>query len=477
MTVTVAQTRREREPELEPLSPAQRLEALCDPGSFRPLRTAVVSVRAGEKARPGDGVLAGAGSVGGRPVFCYSEDPGFMGGSLGEEHAETIVSVMRLAGRAGAPVVGFVESGGARLQEGHAALAGYGRIFRESVELQGRVPQVSIVTGVSAGGGSYSPALTDFVVMTERARMFLTGPRVVREALGEEVSMTELGGPDVHARNGVCHLLASDERDAARQARDLLAHLPAPFGTTAPRACPARPEADPSATVPLQTRRVYDVREVIAALVDGGESLEIAPDWARNMVTALGRIDGRPVGVIANQPRHLGGVIDTVAAEKGALFVADCDRFGLPLIVLVDTPGFMPGVRQESAGVIRRGADLLSAFAAARVPRLTVVLRKAYGGAVITMNSKGLGADMVFAWPQAEIGIMAAGQAVGIVHRRALAEADGQGEGLLEELSSAYAAEHLTADAAASNGFVDEVIDPRDTHDRLAWALSSLEGR
>jgi acetyl-CoA carboxylase carboxyltransferase component len=461
--------------EHERLAPLDRLEALCDPDSFRPLRSGVISARAGDRALPGDGVLAGAGSVGGRPVFCYSQDPGFMGGSLGEAHAETIIRVMRLAGQARAPVVGFVESGGARLQEGHAALAGYGRIFRESVALSGTVPQISVVTGVSAGGGAYSPALTDFVVMTERARMFLTGPRVVREALGEDVSMEELGGPDVHERNGVCQLVAADERDGARRARELIAHLPDALGERAPLACPAPSDADPSAPVPVDPRRVYDVRAVIAALVDGGDSLELSERWARNMVTALARIDGRPVGVIANQPRQLGGVIDAVAAEKAALFVAACDRFRLPLVVLVDTPGFMPGRRQESAGVIRHGASLLRAFAGADVPRITVVLRKAYGGAVITMNSKDLGADMVFAWPGAEIGIMAADQAVGIVHRRALAET--AEPDLLDELTTAYAAEHLTAGAAAASGFVDEVIEPRETHDRLAWALTAMEGR
>jgi acetyl-CoA carboxylase carboxyltransferase component len=463
-----------REAELERLAPIDRLQALCDPGSFRPLRTAVISPRVGDRALPGDGVLAGAGQVGGRPVFCYSEDPAFMGGSLGEQHAETIVSVLRLAARAGAPVVGFVESGGARLQEGHAALHGYARIFRETVSLSSAVPQITVVTGVSAGGGAYSPALTDFVVMTERACMFLTGPRVVREALGEAVSVAELGGPDVHAKNGVCRLVAADELAAARTARELLGYLPSPLGSRAPRAVPAPTGADPAAPVPDEARRVYDVRDVIAAIVDGGESLEVSPDWARSMVTALARIDGRPVGVIANQPRRLGGVIDAAAAEKGALFVSDCDRFGLPLVALVDTPGFMPGTRQEGAGVIRHGAALVRAFAAASVPRLTVVLRKAYGGAVITMNSKGLGADMVFAWPQAELGIMAAGQAVGIVHRRRLAESNG--DELLADLAAAYAAEHLTADAAAASGFVDEVIDPADTHDRLAWALASLEG-
>ncbi len=461
---------------VERLTPLERLEALCDPGSFRALRSGVVSARAGEKALPGDGVLAGAGRVGGRSVFCYSQDPAFMGGSLGSVHAETIIRVMRLAGQARAPVVGFIESGGARLQEGHDALAGYGRIFRESVALSGIVPQISVVCGVSAGGGAYSPALTDFVIMTERARMFLTGPRVVREALGEEVSMEDLGGPQVHERNGVCHLVAGDERDGARTARDLIAHLPDALGERAPLASPAPSSADPSAAVPTDERRVYDVREVISALVDDGDALELSDRWARNMVTALARIEGRPVGVIANQPRRLGGVIDAAAAEKAALFIDACDRFRLPLVVLVDTPGFMPGMRQERAGVIRHGASLLRAFAGARVPRITVVLRKAYGGAVITMNSKDLGADMVFAWPQAEIGIMAAGQAVGIVHRRRLAESNGNRGDLLAELSDAYAAEHLTADAAAANGFVDEVIDPRETHDRLAWALQSMEG-
>jgi acetyl-CoA carboxylase carboxyltransferase component len=457
------------------IEPLERLEALCDPGSFRALRTGVVSSRAGARAEPGDGVLAGAGMAGGRPLFCYSEDPAFMGGSLGEAHAETIVRVMRMAGDAGAPVVGFVESGGARLQEGHAALAGYGRIFRESVALAQRVPQISIVTGVSAGGGSYAPALTDFVIMTERARMFLTGPRVVSEALGEQVSMTDLGGPAVHERNGVCQLLADDEHDGARIARRLLSYLPAPVGVPAPAARPLAPGGDPAAPVPAEPRRVYDVRDVVGALVDGGESIELDAGWARNMVTALARIEGRPVGVIANQPWRLGGVIDAAAAEKGALFVAACDRFRLPLVVLVDTPGFMPGRRQEEAGVIRRGASLLRAFAAASVPKLTVVLRKAYGGAVITMNSKELGADLVFAWPDAEIGIMAASQAVGIVERRRLAEA--RGTDVRDRLAAAYAAEHLTADAAAASGFVDEVIEPASTRDRLAWALATLERR
>ena len=272
------------------------------------------------------------------------------------------------------------------------------------------------MTGVSAGGGAYSPALTDFVVMTDEARLFLTGPQVVYEALGERVSMEELGGPRVHSRNGVCQVVAHDLPEAMAAARELLGMLPQ-------------------------------------------------------------RLDGRPVGILANQPRSLGGVIDAVAAEKAAIFVNACDRFGLPLAVFVDTPGFMPGARQEAGGVIRHGASLLRAFASARVPKVTVILRKAYGGAVITMNSRDLGADLVFAWPQAEIGIMAARQAVGIVHRRDLAAAAERRDVALAELADGYADEHLGAERAAAAGFVDEVIDPWATRERLAWAFATLERR
>jgi acetyl-CoA carboxylase carboxyltransferase component len=458
-----------------PEAPLSQLERLCDPGSFRPLRSGVASLRLGERAAAGDGVLAGAGEVNGRPVFCYSEDPSFLGGSLGEVHADTIVRLLRLAGDAGTPVVGFVRSGGARLQEGHSALAGYGRIFRASVELSRRVPQISVLGGISAGGGAYSPALTDFVVMTASSRMFLTGPKVVAEAMGEEIGMEALGGPRVHARNGVCHLVAPDPASAVAEARRLLGLLPQSIGAELPLCPPAEPgAADPGPFVPADQRKVYDVREVAGAILDGDSLLELSPRWAPNMVTALARLEGRPVGVIANQPRALGGVIDAAAAEKAALFVSSCDRFGLPLLVLVDTPGFMPGRRQEELGVIRHGASLLRAFAAARVPKLTLVLRKAFGGAAITMNSKDLGADVVLSWPGAQIGIMAARQAVGIVNHRALAEDGGASR---EELADAYAAEHLTAAAAAASGFVDEVIEPAESRDRLAWALRSLGGR
>ena len=462
-------------PTAEASAPGAQLEMLCDPGSFRALRSGVVSNRLGERAAPGDGVVAGAGEIEGRPVFCYSQDPSFLGGSLGEVHAETIVRLLRMAGDAGAPVVGFVRSGGARLQEGHAALAGYGRIFRASVELSRKVPQVSIVSGISAGGGAYSPALTDFVAMTAESRMFLTGPKVVLEAMGEEVSMEELGGPKLHGRTGVCNLLADDIEGSIAQTRHLLSLLPQAVGEPPAQVEPAEADGrDPGLTVPAEQRKVYDVRDVARSILDQDSFLELSPRWAPNMVTGVARLEGRSVGLVANQPRALGGVIDAAASEKAALFVDSCDRFRLPLLVFVDTPGFMPGKRQEEMAVIRHGAALLRAFAGATVPKLTLVLRKAFGGAAITMNSKDLGADVVFSWPGAQIGIMAARQAVGIVHHRALKEVGGPSR---DELAEAYAAEHLTAPAAAASGWVDEVIDPSVSRDRLAWALRSLGGR
>ncbi|MBK5232421.1 MAG: methylmalonyl-CoA carboxyltransferase [Thermoleophilia bacterium] len=456
------------------LSPRVRLESLCDESSFRPIRSAVLSGGLGERAQPGDGVIAGSGLVGGCPIFCYCQDPGFFGGSLGETHAETIVRTMNLAGKAGAPVVGFIESGGARLQEGHAALAGYGRIFRASVELSRKVPQLSVISGISAGGGAYSPALTDFVLMTRDARLFLTGPKVVADAVGEQVSMEELGGPSVHGANGVCQLVAGDETEAIERVRQLLDLLPRRIGSPADVLDSAPPLiGDPGETVPANPRQTYDVRRTVESILDEETVLEIYERWGSGMYTGLGRLGGRSVGVVANQPRRFGGVIDAEAAEKSAAFINTCDRFGIPLIVLVDTPGFMPGLRQEHAGVIRHGASLLRAFAGATVPKLTVVMRKAFGGAAITMNSRDLGADMVFAWPGAQIGIMSANQAVGIVNRRELA---GSGEAARVDLATTYAEQHLTAVAAASSGFVDEVIEPRHTRESLIWTLGSMVG-
>jgi methylmalonyl-CoA decarboxylase subunit alpha len=473
-SVTLPLALAERPQEL--LGPLERLEVLCDPGSLQLIRTEVSSRHMGAKVRAGDGVVGGAGLVGGQPIFCYAQDATYVGGSLGEQHADTIVRVLRLAHRAHAPVVGFVGSGGARLQEGLAALGGYGRIFREIVLLSGKVPQISIVTGLSAGGGAYSPALTDWVVMRQDSSMFLTGPSVVREVMAEDVTAEDLGGTRVHQRNGVCHFVAPTDVDAAHVARDLLSYLvPRTDGVSATHAGNPSPHCDPSAFVPAEARAVYDVRDVIRCIVDGGQLLEVSSGWARNIVTGFARIEGRTVGVIANQPRYLGGVLDAESSQKGAGFVSKCNVFGVPLVVLVDTPGYMPGTRQERAGVIRFGATLVHAFAEASVPRVTVILRKAFGGAYITMNSKDLGADYVFAWPQAQIGVMGAKPAVGIIHRRELAAADDP-DAERERLVADYAASHLCPRAAASDGYIDELIAPTDTRSRLAWTLRSLSG-
>jgi acetyl-CoA carboxylase carboxyltransferase component len=433
-----------------------RIELLCDPGTFRAWRTAV-----------GDGVVAGRGRAAGRPVFCWAQDGAHVGGSLGAAGGETIARTIAAAEKAGAPVVGFPHSGGARLQQGVAALAAYGAIFREQANAS--VPQVAVVSGPCAGGAAYSPALGDITVMCgPEARMFLTGPRIVEEVTRERVSADELGGPGVQGANGVVHAEAAGAAEAGRLVRDLLAHLPARAGGVLPLAPAAEPEpGDPAEPVPTQPRRVYDVRDVARRLLDAGRLLELAPRWAPNLVTALARIDGSPVGLIANQPRRLGGTIDCAAAEKGAWFVSFCDRFGVPLLVLVDTPGFLPGVRQERDGVIRYGAAFLRAFARARVPRVTVTLRQAYGGAYIVMNSRDLGADLSLAWPQARIGVMGAKPAVELLERRAIAAGADAGA-----LADGYEAEHLGVAVAAGAGFVDEVIAPEETRARLMEALA-----
>ncbi len=331
-----------------------------------------------------------------------------------------------------------------------------------------------MVSGFSAGGGAYSPALTDLILMTEDAAMFLTGPSVVREALGESVDAATLGGPRVHDRNGVCHLVEHDEISAARRVRELLSYLPSSSASPPPRAVPLPPaHDDPSEVVPREPRRVYDVRDALAGIVDRDSLLELWPRWSRNVVTSFARLDGRPVGIVANQPHHLGGVLDAAGSEKAARFVSFCDSFGLPLLAVVDTPGFMPGSRQEQAGVIRHGASLVRAFAAARVPKLTVVLRKSYGGAYITMNSRDLGSDLVLAWPGSELGIMSARSAIKITARRRLAAAPDP-EAELERLATAYADEHLLAETAAAQGFVDEIVAPTETRERLCQALDTL---
>ena len=477
MTITAPAAPETRPDRADPEDVARRrIESICDPGSFQPIRTAVTSSRS-RRVQAGDGLLAGSVSIDGRPAFIYSQDPAFLGGSLGAAHAASIVRILESARHAGAPAIGLVHSGGARMDEGSAALEGYGRMFTEHVRSSGWIPQLSVIYGTSAGGGCYSPALTDLIIMCREASMFLTGPKVVEEVLAERVSKEELGGPAVHAANGVAPLIAEDEAHAAETVRAVLSYLPANSDERPPRA--TRREADgrdPGLIVPIEQRKVYDVSAVAEAIADRGSVLELGPQWAPNMFVALARLDGSPIGIVANQPRHLAGVLDSESSEKGAWFIELCDRFGLPLIVLEDTPGFMPGTREEQNGVIRLGARLVRAFASATVPRITVVMRKGFGGAFITMNSKALGADLVLAWPTAEIGIMASTQAVGIQHSRELAEA-GDPEALRARLSAAYAAEHTTAEVAAADGVIDELIEPADTRDRLIAALWALGSR
>ncbi len=459
----------------EKLTPLERLEVLCDPDSLNLLRTDVLSRRMGEKARPGDGVLGATGRVDGRPVACFAQDASFAGGSLGEAHADTVVSVLALAQRTRVPVIGFIESAGARMQEGLAALAGYGRIFHHHVALSGEVPQISVICGACAGGGSYAPALTDFVIMTENASMFLTGPGVVAAVTGEDVTAQELGGHRVHDRNGVCHLVAANDLDAALLVRDLLDFLPQNSETPAAIWPVVDPPGDaPDSFVPAEPRKVYDVRDVARSLLDGGRLLEISPRLARNVVCAFGRLEGRSVGIVANQPRYLGGVLDSDASQKAARFVRTCNLFRIPLLVLVDTPGFLPGTKQEKLGVIRHGAKLVHAFSECTVPRVTVLVRKAFGGAFIAMNSKELGADFVYAWPSAQLGVMGAMQAVDIIHRRDIAAAEDP-EALRVSLAADYAAEHLTPAAASAEGHVDDVIEPGETRERTAAAFAALD--
>lgn len=454
------------------MGPLARIEALADAGSVELLDEAEA---VGGDGRP-QSAIAATGTVEGQAVVAFAQDGGVGGGSLGQRQAATLCRAFDVASAERIPVVGFVESAGARMQEGVCSLDGYARVFRTMIGLSSLVPQISVATGDSAGGGCYCSALTDFTIMTRGAGMFLTGPRVVEEVTGEAVSAQDLGGHAVHRKTGVCQIVAGDEAEAAARARELLGYLPARRGAPAPLRAP-RPAsgADPAAPLPPDSSRVYDVRGVIGALVDGGESLEIAPHWARNMVTSLARLEGRSVGIVANQPGHRGGVIDVPATEKASRFIRTCDSFGLPLVVLVDTPGFMPGTHQESAGIIRHGAELLRAFGGAQVPRLTVILRRAFGGGYITMNSKDLGADRCFAWPEATIGILAARQAVAIVRREEIATAPDP-ERRHAELAASYA-ESQSAGAAVRAGAIDAVVPPSATRDRLCEALADAARR
>jgi acetyl-CoA carboxylase carboxyltransferase component len=428
-----------------------------------------------DRKRPdGDGVVAGTGAIDGRPVNLYAQDRRVLGGSLGEAHADKIARTIELATRGGVPVVGINDSGGARIQEGVAALDGYGGVFRANVAASGRVPQLALVLGPCAGGAVYSPALMDFTIMSDEAFMFLTGPRVVKAVTGEDVDARTLGGPEVHAqRSGSASFVVTDDTAAFALTRDLLGYLPSSSASPLPTGPPEPPAAvDLRDVVPRDGREPYDVRDVIRGVVDEGRFLEVQEHWARNLVVGFARVDGQPVGVVANQARWLAGVLDLTASEKGARFVRFCDAFGIPLVVLVDVPGFLPGTSQENAGVIRKGAKLLHAFAGATVPRVTVVLRKAFGGAYIVMNSRSIGADAVLAWPGAELAVMGAEGAADVIFRRDIEAAPERRDGLVER----YRREAMDVHLAAGRGSVDEIVRPDETRDAIVGLLRSLRG-
>jgi acetyl-CoA carboxylase carboxyltransferase component len=455
-----------------------RIDALVDPGSFLELgserRHRANSFGLDERRPAGDGVVTGTAAVAQRPAYVYAQDRRVLGGSLGEAHADKIARTIDAAARGGAPVVGVNDSGGARIQEGVAALDGYGSVFRANVTASGRVPQLALILGPCAGGAVYSPALMDFVVMRRDAYMFLTGPRVVKAVTFEDVDALTLGGPGVHTeRSGCAHFVVDDDEAAFALTRDLLSYLPSSCDDRPPRRDPEDPA--PLAVgdvVPDHERRPYDVRDVVAGLVDGGRFLEVQADWARNLVVGFARVDGDTVGVVANQADWLAGCLDLQASEKGARFVRFCDAFGIPLVVLVDVPGFLPGTAQEAGGVIRKGAKLLHAFASATTPRVTVVLRKAFGGAYIVMNSRSLGADAVLAWPDTELAVMGAEGAVDVIFRREVA-ADPSSK---DRLVADYRRDAMDVDLAAERGGVDAVIAPDETRDALVTLLRGLRG-
>ncbi len=463
----------------------ERVDRLLDEGSFEEF-DAFVTHRCTdfgmEKEQPlGDGVVTGHGTVDGRLVFVFSQDFTIFGGSLSQAFAEKICKIMDLAARVGAPLIGINDSGGARIQEGVDALAGYSDIFLRNVLYSGVVPQLSLVLGPCAGGAVYSPALTDFVTMTRGSHMFLTGPKVVKQVTRESVTTEQLGGVDVHAgRSGVAHFVAESEDEALALTRRLLAFLPANFQQKPPRAESRDPidRATPelNAILPESPSQPYDVKDVIAAIVDERDFLEVHAAWAPNLVTGFARFGGLPVGIVANQPKVLAGVLDNASSIKGARFVRFCDAFNVPLVTLEDVPGFMPGTSQEHGGIIRNGAKLLFAFAEATVPKVTVILRKAYGGAYCVMSSKHLRGDVNYAWPTAEIAVMGPDGAVEIIYKKELDQA-GDVAAKAAELKERYAGLFATPYVAARKGYVDDVIEPAATRFRIARALQRLDGK
>lgn len=466
------------------LTARERLAVLCDPDTFQE-RNAFVRHRAtafgmDKKEIPGDGVVTGCGLIHGRNAYIASQDFTVHGGTLGEYTATKICEVMDSALKTGHPFIFINDGGGARIQEGVAALDGYGRIFFRNVALSGVVPQITIVAGPCAGGASYSPALTDFIIQVRgTGQMYITGPKVIQEVTGEQITAEELGGADSHARlSGVIHFVADNDQHAFDIAKRLLSFLPSNNTEDPPFVPELREEhlaADPSmeGLVPPDPRAAYDIRTVIYRLVDGGDLLEVHELFAPNIVVGFARINGHTVGIIANQPAHRAGVLDIDASDKAARFVRFCNAFNIPLVTLVDVPGFLPGTEQEYGGIIRHGAKLLFAYSAATVPKITLVVRKAYGGAYIGMCSKSLGADRILAWPSAEIAVMGAEGAVSILNRREL-EAAKDPRAEKERLASGYREMFSSPYMAASLGYIDDVIEPSETRATIAAALEIL---
>ena len=461
----------------------ERLERLLDEGSFEEFDTFVTHRCTDfgmEKEQPlTDGVVTGHGTVNGRLVFVFSQDFTIFGGSLSKAYAEKICKVMDLAVKVGAPIIGLNDSGGARIQEGVDALAGYSDIFLRNVLASGVVPQISLILGPCAGGAVYSPAITDFVGMTRgTSYMFLTGPKVVKQVTRETVTTEQLGGADVHAsKSGVAHFVSENEDEALALVRRLLGFLPQNYQERPPiEACDDpvdRPTPELNAVLPDNPTQPYDVKDVIHAIVDAGDFLEVHEAWAPNLVVGFARFNGRPVGIVANQPKVLAGVLDNAASIKGARFVRFCDAFHLPLVTLEDVPGFMPGTVQEYGGIIRNGAKLLFAFAEATVPKVTVILRKAYGGAYCVMSSKHLRGDVNYAWPTAEIAVMGPDGAVEIIYKKELDAAEDVAA-KAAELKERYASLFATPYVAARKGYIADVIKPATTRFRIVRALEML---
>ncbi|OCC07777.1 acyl-CoA carboxylase subunit beta [Streptomyces sp. PTY087I2] len=465
------------------LTARERLALLFDEGSFtetEQLRRHRATGFGLEAKRPyTDGVVTGWGTVEGRTVFAFAHDFRIFGGALGEAHATKIHKIMDMAISAGAPLVSLNDGAGARIQEGVSALAGYGGIFQRNTRASGVIPQISVMLGPCAGGAAYSPALTDFVFMVrETSQMFITGPDVVKAVTGEEITQNGLGGADVHAEtSGVAHFAYDDEESCLAEVRYLLSMLPANN-----REMPPAERADDPADrrcerllelVPLDGGRPYDMHEVITEIVDDGDYMEVHERWATSVITALARLDGQVVGIVANQPQSFAGVLDIPSSEKAARFVQMCDAFNIPLVTLVDVPGFLPGVDQEHGGIIRHGAKLLYAYCNATVPRVQVILRKAYGGAYIVMDSRSIGTDLSLAWPTNEIAVMGAEGAANVVFRRQIQAADDP-DAVREQLVKEYKSELMHPYYAAERGLVDDVIDPADTRSALVGALAML---